>query len=117
MGERYMMFEQYMQEYVQEHADEIRGRSKSRRLGAGHCAGHCVGSRRNRSQIEQAEFLFVISQSLRLDLQACAARIRSIRNNYLRNLEFSSKTNRFMRFASCVNFGKSLPHISMSRFA
>ena len=44
-------------------------------------------------------------------------RIRSIRNNYLRNLEFSSKTNRFMRFASCVNFGKSLAHISMSRFA
>ena len=24
MGERYMMFEQYMKEYVQEHADEIR---------------------------------------------------------------------------------------------
>lgn len=25
MGERYMMFEQYMQEYIEEHADEIRG--------------------------------------------------------------------------------------------
>ena len=51
-------------------------------------------------------------------LQNSVRRIKkSRRNNYLRNLEFSSKTNRFMRFASCVNFGKSLPHISMSRFA
>ena len=50
-------------------------------------------------------------------LQNSASDQKSRRNNYLRNLEFSSKTNRFMRFASCVNFGKSLPHISMSRFA
>lgn len=47
----------------------------------------------------------------------CASDQKSRRNNYLRNLEFSSKTNRFMRFASCVNFGKGLAHISMSRFA
>ena len=41
----------------------------------------------------------------------CASDQKSRRNNYLRNLEFSSKINRFMRFASCVNCGKSLAHI------
>ena len=30
MGERYMMFEQYMEEYVQEHADEIREEARGR---------------------------------------------------------------------------------------
>ena len=45
-------------------------------------------------------------------LQNSVRRIKkNRRNNYLRNLEFSSKTNRFMRFASCVNCGKSLAHI------
>ena len=35
MGERYMMFEQYMQEYVQEHADEIREEARAEGLEQG----------------------------------------------------------------------------------
>lgn len=39
MGERYMMFEQYMQEYMQEHADEIREEAWAEGMEAGMEAG------------------------------------------------------------------------------
>ena len=39
MGERYMMFEQYMKEYVQEHADEIREEAWAEGLAEGHAEG------------------------------------------------------------------------------
>lgn len=51
MGERYMMFEQYMKEYVQEHADEIReeareeglAEGRAEGLAEGHAEGHAEG--------------------------------------------------------------------------
>ncbi len=39
MGERYMMFEQYMKEYVQEHADEIREEAREEGLAEGRAKG------------------------------------------------------------------------------
>ena len=39
MGERYMMFEQYMKEYVQEHADEIREEAWAEGLAEGQAEG------------------------------------------------------------------------------
>ena len=43
MGERYMMFEQYMQEYVQEHADEIREEARAEGLEQGIAQGIAWG--------------------------------------------------------------------------
>ena len=43
MGERYMMFEQYMKEYVQEHADEIREEAWAEGLAEGHAEGRAEG--------------------------------------------------------------------------
>ena len=47
MGERYMMFEQYMKEYVQEHADEIqeeaRAEGRAEGLAGGRAEGHAEG--------------------------------------------------------------------------
>ena len=43
MGERYMMFEQYMQEYVQEHADEIREEARAEGLEQGRTEGREQG--------------------------------------------------------------------------
>ena len=43
MGERYMMFEQYMKEYVQEHADEIREEAWEEGLAEGRAEGHAEG--------------------------------------------------------------------------
>ena len=47
MGERYMMFEQYMKEYVQEHADEIqeeaRAEGRAEGLAEGRAEGHAEG--------------------------------------------------------------------------
>ena len=43
MGERYMMFEQYMKEYVQEHADEIREEAWAEGLAEGRAEGHAEG--------------------------------------------------------------------------
>ena len=39
MGERYMMFEQYMKEYVQEHADEIQEEARAEGRAEGHAEG------------------------------------------------------------------------------
>ena len=43
MGERYMMFEQYMKEYVQEHADEIREEAWEEGLAGGRAEGRAEG--------------------------------------------------------------------------
>ena len=43
MGERYMMFEQYMKEYVQEHADEIREEAWEEGLAEGRAEGRAEG--------------------------------------------------------------------------
>ncbi len=43
MGERYMMFEQYMQEYMQEHADEIREEAWADGMAAGKAEGIAEG--------------------------------------------------------------------------
>lgn len=43
MGERYMMFEQYMKEYVQEHADEIREEAREEGLAEGRAEGRAEG--------------------------------------------------------------------------
>lgn len=43
MGERYMMFEQYMKEYVQEHADEIREEAREEGLAEGRAEGLAEG--------------------------------------------------------------------------
>ena len=43
MGERYMMFEQYMKEYVQEHADEIREEAREEGLAEGLAEGRAEG--------------------------------------------------------------------------
>ena len=43
MGERYMMFEQYMKEYVQEHADEIQEEAWAEGLAEGRAEGHAEG--------------------------------------------------------------------------
>lgn len=46
MGERYMMFEQYMKEYVQEHADEIREEAWAEGLAEGRAEGHAEATAR-----------------------------------------------------------------------
>ena len=43
MGERYMMFEQYMKEYVQEHSDEIREEAREEGLAEGRAEGLAEG--------------------------------------------------------------------------
>ena len=50
MGERYMMFEQYMQEYVQEHADEIREEARAEGLKQGRAEGREQGLEQGREQ-------------------------------------------------------------------
>lgn len=50
MGERYMMFEQYMQEYVQEHADEIREEARAEGLEQGIEQGIAQGIARGREE-------------------------------------------------------------------
>ena len=50
MGERYMMFEQYMQEYVQEHADEIREEARAEGLKQGRTEGLEQGRAEGREQ-------------------------------------------------------------------
>lgn len=50
MGERYMMFEQYMQEYVQEHADEIREEARAEGLKQGRTEGREQGLEQGREQ-------------------------------------------------------------------
>ena len=48
MGERYMMFEQYMKEYVQEHADEIREEAREEGLAEGRAEGQAEMARLNK---------------------------------------------------------------------
>ena len=50
MGERYMMFEQYMQEYVQEHADEIREEARAEGLEQGLQEGRAEGLEQGRTE-------------------------------------------------------------------
>ena len=50
MGERYMMFEQYMKEYVQEHADEIREEAREEGLAEGRAEGLAEGRAEGRAE-------------------------------------------------------------------
>ena len=50
MGERYMMFEQYMKEYVQEHADEIREEAREEGLAEGRAKGLEEGRAEGRAE-------------------------------------------------------------------
>ena len=50
MGERYMMFEQYMKEYVQEHADEIREEAWAEGRAEGLQKGRAEGLQKGRAE-------------------------------------------------------------------
>lgn len=58
MGERYMMFEQYMKEYVQEHADEIREEAREEGLAEGRAKGLEEGRAEGRAEMARLNKLY-----------------------------------------------------------